>query len=206
MRRLPPPTPAPPAAPGAIRGAAAARARQPSPFETPDCTTRTLAFDSAASSVAAGDAQLRRKRKRRIIDEAAAFVTARSSSRRARGVLDGEDSGAEGEEDEDEEVEEQHQQGGMASAAVSSEAPESDGARSNQCLDRSPAIGGKGLEEEYSLVRPASPIGADSKALAVDKLRRLVRSCSTRHHAAAALFYADKLVSLEMHSLTHRIH
>lgn len=65
-----PPTPARP--PPAIRGAW----RDPSPVQTPECTTRTLAFDSAASS-AAEDTSARARKRRRRVEQSAVFITTR---------------------------------------------------------------------------------------------------------------------------------
>ncbi|KAF4323322.1 hypothetical protein BBO99_00003339, partial [Phytophthora kernoviae] len=87
----PPPTPArPPAL--AIRGAW----RQPSPVQTPECTTRTLAFDSAASS-AAEDASARARKRRRRVDQSAAFINTRRP-------LDTEEREDEEQKQEDEEM------------------------------------------------------------------------------------------------------
>ncbi|ETL80881.1 hypothetical protein L917_18671 [Phytophthora nicotianae] len=171
----PPPTPCRPPAPS-IHGSSW---RQPSPVQTPDCTTRTLAFDSAASS-AADEASARAKKRRRRVDQAAAFITAR------RPLDTDQDT------DQDEEQDE-----------VSKDAESMWTLKSGEDAVRHPTHSGGHLEDNKPATKPpltnrktSTSVQKDSRQITVDRLRQLVKICSAQHHAASALFYADKLVSM----------
>ncbi|KAF4129691.1 Tetratricopeptide repeat [Phytophthora infestans] len=165
----PPPTPCRPPAPS-IRGSSW---RQPSPVQTPDCTTRTLAFDSAASS-AADEASARAKKRRRRVTQAAAFITARRP-------LDTE-------QDDDEETKD-------AESMWTS--------KSGEDAVRHPTHSAGHLENNKHAMKPpltnqktTRGVQKDNRQATMDRLRQLVKKCSAQHHAASALFYADKLVTM----------
>ncbi|KAF1788737.1 Tetratricopeptide repeat [Phytophthora cactorum] len=167
----PPPTPCRPPAPS-IRGSSW---RQPSPVQTPDCTTRTLAFDSAASS-AADEASVRAKKRRRRVDQAAAFITARRPLNT----------------EQDEEQDEETQDAGQMWTL-----------KSGEDAVRHPTHFGGHLEDNKQAMKPplttrktTTSAQKDNRQTTVDRLRKLVKTCSAQHHAASALFYADKLVTM----------
>ncbi|KAG6611699.1 Cell division cycle protein 16 [Phytophthora cinnamomi] len=173
-----PPTPARPPAP-AIRGLSA---RQPPPLQTPECTTRTLAFDSAAlASAAPSSAASRAKKRRRRVAEAAAFITARRPLDTAE-----EEEGEEGEEEKEEEDEQVHQEETKKDTDVHMWT-----LKTAEDAVRHPTH----LQEDALKPSRKTP-PKDHKQLTEDRLRALVRACARQHHAASALFYADKLVSM----------
>ncbi|KAL4099382.1 hypothetical protein PRIC1_007188 [Phytophthora ramorum] len=152
----PPPTPARPPVPS-IRGG-----RQPSPVQTPECTTRTLAFDSATSS-AADEASARAHKRRRRVAQSAAFITARRPLHT-----------------------EQEQDAGQNAAMDAVRHP-------THLEDKCDApLTNKKSPDTSTTVLPAQ----DKNIQVVRRLRGLVQSCSRQHHAAAALFYADKLLTM----------
>lgn len=210
--------PPPPAAASAIRGAAAQR--QPSPFQTPDCTTRTLAFDSAAST-ATDEAQQRARKRKRRIDEAAAFITTRRRGRRARGGASDDSSASEEEQlPGHEHSEEKHhpdarmptmyasgrraldpamdssKAGGVVRSATVSGRSENNIQHVREGMDKTPGLfaSAKPAKESATPEKRETPESHGESNGLVAKLRRLVRSCSARHHTSSALFYADKLV------------
>lgn len=178
-----PPQPQPPPTAAAIRVAP-----QPSPFQTPDCTTRTLAFDSAASSAAPDEDALQRARKRkRRVEEAAAFVTTRRRTPRRGAREDGEDALQRVDEDEED-----------AMAALSARTPAIDLFGRKREDDRAVSS-----NQDEARVRPKPPVksrvvnhgrGEDRQEQVAARLRRLAVGCRASHHATSALFYADKLV------------
>ncbi|KAL3674803.1 hypothetical protein V7S43_000731 [Phytophthora oleae] len=155
----PPPTPHRPAA-SSIHGSTW---RQPSPVQTPECTTRTLAFDSVASSVA-DEASARAKKRRRRVAQGSAFITARRP-------LDTED-------------EESKEQDRMRTLEDAGRLP-------------TPAAGhleAKTADKKASSAQPM--VEVNNQVNTVDRMRKLVKTCSQQHHASSALFYADKLVTM----------
>ncbi|KAE9126909.1 Anaphase-promoting complex subunit 6 [Phytophthora fragariae] len=163
-----PPTPARPPAP-TIRGFSALP-RQPAPLQTPESTTRTLAFDSAAlSSAPPSSAASRAKKRRRRVAEAAAFVTARRP-------LDTDTA-------QDQEDEETQEEDAMWTLKTAEDAV------------RRPSHLQEDTLKTPSLLPRKTPT-KDLKQQTVDRLRVLVRACARQHHAASALFYADKLLSM----------
>ncbi|GMF14041.1 unnamed protein product [Phytophthora lilii] len=167
-----PPTPARPPAP-AIRGPAR---RQPPPVQTPECTTRTLAFDSAASSAAADEDARARKRRRRVA-QAAAFITARRPLNT----------------EQDEQDEQDAEQDRMWTRQDAVRLPTHAGVQQEDTREalKPPLTNRKSLE---TAVLPEQDERELKRQNTVNRLRILVKSCSQQHHAASALFYADKLV------------
>ncbi|TDH68656.1 hypothetical protein CCR75_007478 [Bremia lactucae] len=167
----PPPTPCLPPTPS-IRGSSW---RQPSPIQTPECTTRTLAFDSAASSIA-NEASLQSKKRRRRVDQSAAFITDRRP-------LDTE---------ENEELDESKQMWTAKSAGNASRLSSSvrGQVEDNQQRTESPFNCQKATPNAQQIFK------ADNRQMTVDKLRLLVKTYSAQHHVVSALFYADKLVTM----------
>jgi hypothetical protein len=201
--------------------AAEAAQRQPSPFQTPDCTTRTLAFDSAVST-ATDEAQQRARKRKRRIDEAAAFITTRRRGRRTRGG-DSDDSSSGSEEEQlpgHEHSEEKHdpstrmatmyatgrraldpaldgsKAGGVVRSATVSGRSENNIEHVREGMSKTPGLfaSAKVTKERATPEKLEPPESHGEPKELVMKLRRLVRSCSARHHASSALFYADKLV------------
>ncbi|KAG7401727.1 anaphase promoting complex subunit cdc16 [Phytophthora boehmeriae] len=181
----PPPTPARPPAP-AIRGAW----RQPSPVQTPECTTRTLAFDSAASS-AAEDASARARKRRRRVAQSAAFINTRRP-------LDTEEEQREEQKQDDQEMAadngswdqiwaDKAADGGVREASYY--CSEQEQLEDNREALKPPLTGRRSLQKTEGRQET-------KKDAVVKRLRELVKKCGQQHHTGSALFYADKLVTM----------
>jgi hypothetical protein len=165
----PPPTPAAPS----IRGSW----RQASPVQTPECTTRTLAFDSAASS-AADEASARARKRRRRVEQAAAFITARRP-------LDT-DAGQDLDQIQDQDA---NMLSKTADDAVRLPTPSGGHLEGSRDVSKPPLTSRK---------TPDLPQDAFSvkKQAVLNRLRVMATRCLQQHHSASALFYADKLVTM----------
>ncbi|KAG7381902.1 anaphase promoting complex subunit cdc16 [Phytophthora pseudosyringae] len=171
-----PPLPTPSRPPDAsIRGPSSWR--QPSPVQTPECTTRTLAFDSAASS-AADEASARAKKRRRRVAQAAAFVSARRPLDTEQDAEDAEDAA----------------QDAMWTLTRGEDAVRRATHSAGHVEDTRAAA--KPLLTAQTTTSVQKVDDRPQRTTTVDRLRRLVRTCSRQHHVASALFYADKLVAM----------
>ncbi|CAH0475549.1 unnamed protein product [Peronospora belbahrii] len=160
--------------------------RQPSPIQTPECTTRTLAFDSTTFSV-------RAKKRRRRVAQAGAFITTRRPSHS---------------EEINDKKEVQEQDMGQESTRKWTVQPLEDILRHSTLSDgqiednhktnvhESPVMNcSKTLETSSELVVQDNSADTNQQKT-VERLRQLVTKCSEQHHVMAALFYADKLVTM----------
>ncbi|CAI5722443.1 unnamed protein product [Peronospora effusa] len=178
----PPPSGGRPA--GAIRSGDSWR--QSSPVQTPECTTRTLAFDSTASRV-------RAKKRRRRMAQSAAFIT----TRRPLTTEEEEEEETKDQDDKDQEQDKEKEQ--MTSkrkmkmeANVMRHSTVSEGDREDNIKGHESLLTHKKtLELSRSLL-----LVQDNRQKVIERLRHLVKKCCEQHHAATALFYADKLVTM----------
>ncbi|RMX68039.1 hypothetical protein DD238_000082 [Peronospora effusa] len=161
--------------------------RQPSPVQTPECTTRTLAFDSTASRV-------RAKKRRRRMAQSAAFITTR------RPLTTEEEEEEEETKDQDNKDQEQYKEkeqmiskrkmkmeANVMRHSTVSEGDREDNTKGHESL----LTHKKTLELSRSLL-----LVQDNRQKVIERLRHLVKKCCEQHHAATALFYADKLVTM----------
>ncbi|POM65698.1 Hypothetical protein PHPALM_18546, partial [Phytophthora palmivora] len=156
-----PPTPH---RPPTIRGSSW---HQASPVQTPECTTRTLAFDSAASDEASARATKRRRR----VAEAAGFITARRPLETEEDAEQDDDTQMWTLKSDDDAVRHAtHSEGHLEDTRDHLKPPVSNRKRPSVHFTRHKTV--------------------------VDRLRHLVRTCSQQHHVASALYYADKLVTI----------
>ncbi|CEG43769.1 Anaphase-promoting complex (APC), Cdc16 subunit [Plasmopara halstedii] len=173
----PPPTPCQPSVPS-IRGSSWC---QPSPVQTPDCTTRTLAFDSVASSKA-DEVSARNKKRRRRVGESAVFT----SARRPLGTEQEED------QDENDEIKDTEQMW-----TYKSEGDDLRPATSlKEQVDTIQQPTKPPLRKHKTVASVQKHAKMDRRQMTVDRLRHLVKACSAQHHVVSALFYADKLVTM----------
>ncbi|KAI9911228.1 hypothetical protein PsorP6_009392 [Peronosclerospora sorghi] len=155
------------------------------PMETPDATTRTLAFDSVSSNT-------RVKKRRRRAAASGAFRT--DDTRRLDSELD--------DEIKTENVEQDNRISGQDTGpdrltmwslnASEDAAKHASVAKTNTEKRKRPP-----WRSRKTMGRSDMPTNhVDPMKHMIERLRSLVRKCSEQHHAAAALFYADKLVSM----------
>ncbi|CAH0484823.1 unnamed protein product [Peronospora farinosa] len=178
----PPPSGGRPA--GAIRSGGSWR--QSSPVQTPECTTRTLAFDSTASRV-------RAKKRRRRMAQSAAFIT----TRRPLTTEEEEEEEAKDQDDKDQEQDKEKEQmtskrkmkmeANVMRHSTVSEGDREDNIKAHESL----LTHRKTLELSRGLL-----LVQDNRQKVIERLRHLVKKCCEQHHAATALFYADKLVTM----------
>ncbi|CAI5744228.1 unnamed protein product [Peronospora destructor] len=157
--------------------------RQSSSVQTPECTTRTLAFDSTTSSV-------RAKKRRRRMAQSAAFITTRrhvTTEEEEKEVNDQDDEVQE----PDTEQEMTRKRTMKVEENVVRHSTLSEGHEEDNIKAHEP------LETNRKTLEPSRVfLVQDNRQKVVERLRHLVKKCSEQHHAATALFYADKLVTM----------
>uniref|UniRef100_M4BA90 Uncharacterized protein n=1 Tax=Hyaloperonospora arabidopsidis (strain Emoy2) TaxID=559515 RepID=M4BA90_HYAAE len=149
-----------------------------SPPLTPERTTRTLAFDSTASSVAAPETSARGpKRRRRLAQNSAVGCDTRV-------LLTNE------QEDDTNKANEQDYEGlGTLDDGLVEQRRDVKG---TSLLFSS----SRGRRESRGVDHVRDGPGSKRRAEMMETLRRRVRKCLEQHHVAVALFYADKLVAM----------
>uniref|UniRef100_A0AAV1UNC1 Anaphase-promoting complex subunit 6 n=1 Tax=Peronospora matthiolae TaxID=2874970 RepID=A0AAV1UNC1_9STRA len=168
-----------PAAMAVSPGRRSAPARSESPPLTPERTTRTLAFDSTASSVAASATSARGPKRRR-----------RLAQNRARGWDPRVLLTNEHEDDPNECAEQDDGRLGMLEDGLLEQR------RDGETTSLSFSSGGGRREGRGHVHHVRDGPTSKRRAEMRETLRRRVRKCIEQHHVAAALFYADKLVAI----------